>query len=221
MTIVLSYDPRTNITCGFLDHIDKTTRSNPQEALLSQLERVWPQRNNPRQALLSQLEGAWEQITHPLLLPSLAFNVWCEILHDDFIISSDRITNIEKRSGLSRPYYGLADDQFSQETVNYNDVHKDLVLQHTILTSNHLDFVSAMCTSMVAAVELLPKLCTSGGICKFQECDGDLRAFVIHLKTRVDAELLNKNRLPSRLDMQLKAVCHFLISLLHSLRQVL
>jgi hypothetical protein len=220
MTIVLSYDPRTNITCGFLDYIDKTTRSNPQEALLSQLERAWPQRNNPQQALLSQLERAWSQITHPLLLPSLAFNAWCEILHDDCTIASDKIKHIQKRSGLIRPYFGLVDGQFSQETVNYNDVHKDLVLQHTVLTAIYPDFVSALSTSMVAAFELLPKLCTSDGECKFQEYDDGLRAFVLHLKTRVDAELLNKNRLLSRIDMQLKAVCHFLIPLLNSLPQI-
>jgi hypothetical protein len=195
MTLVLSYDPRTNITCGFLGYVARNSHNDFGSHL---------------SPLIPELLGAWPGTTHPLLLPTIAFGLWSNTLQADHISINFKLRDVQRRTGLMNPYLtGFnPEESLLEKNLDYNGVHKDLVLQHSYLSSSLSDFVSSLSGASLSALDEMIKLFPSSCQTSLHQHDGDLRTFVLHTQGMVNASLQNKERMLNRVDMQLKVVCH-------------
>jgi hypothetical protein len=195
MTLVLSYDPRTNITCGFLGYVATSSHNDFGNSL---------------SLLIPELLGAWSRTTHPLLLPTIAFGLWSNTLQADHISINFKLRDAQLRTGLMDPYLPEfnPDKSLLEKSLDYNGVHKDLVLLHSYLSSSLSDFVSSLSGASLSALDEMIKLLPSSSQTSLYQHDGDLRTFVLHTQGMVNVSLLNKERMLNRVDMQLKVVCH-------------
>jgi hypothetical protein len=71
-----------------------------------------------------------------------------------------------------------------EKGLDYNGVHKDLVLQHTYLSSSLSDFASSLSGASLSALDEMIKLFPSSSQTSLHQHDGDLRTFVLHTQGR-------------------------------------
>ena len=125
MTMALSYDPFTRITTGFLG---------------GQLDSA---DHGPIMELRDQLRKVAAFAIQPMLLPVMAYGIWCDRLRIQMVDAGRDILMIQKRTGLMD---GIMTSSMQNAVARakpgeYNIVHEDLVQAHASLTSGLSRFV--------------------------------------------------------------------------------
>jgi hypothetical protein len=184
MTLVLSYDPSSQITSGFFGY----TRDEGDD-------------------IISALKKSAHLTLHPLLIPALIHSTWFKIMSDQYSAVTRRMRQVQKDTGLLNDYLGghaqyrPQTDTFLQLTpAEHNAIHKTLIEQHAYLTTALSDFVGNMGPS------------TAKGLAAFDEInpvprrDYGLPAYVSHWNVRVGRELEHREQLLKRVDVQIQVV---------------
>jgi hypothetical protein len=191
MTLVLSYDPSSQITSGFFGY----TRDEGDD-------------------IISALKKSAHLTLHPLLIPALIHSTWFKIMSDQYSAVTRRMRQVQKDTGLLNDYLGghaqyrPQTDTFLQLTpAEHNAIHKTLIEQHAYLTTALSDFVGNMGPS------------TAKGLAAFDEInpvprrDYGLPAYVSYWNVRVGRELEHREQLLKRVDVQIQVVGWTMISL--------
>jgi len=199
MTLVLSYDPQSNITCGYLGYI--TTISDRRRSRRSSL----------LQPLLADLRSAAQHASHPLLLPILGFGLWCEILRNEHTRIDRELKGVARNTDLVREYfYGVEEERMeptnSKELEDrHMTMHQKLAEQHLYLTGQTGTFVEALSDTAVTILRDVEQSIPDRHTTTIEAGRG-LKTYMLHIQERAKAELKHKERLLSRLDMQLQIV---------------
>ena len=194
LTMALSYDPIQHITSGILAH--RAEKGN----------------DSPIYDLLSDLKGTSLHASHPMLLPLLILRRWYFRLYTHHDEIGQRLKAIQRDTGQMKNYFRKANSEESfDQFINFDKIHTRIVEEHVYVSNSISDFVEELSAGFLNALDEIgdKRLSSSQIINKVH--DEDLRAFALQMQRMVKVELRNKDRLLSRLDMQLKVVRVFLL----------
>jgi hypothetical protein len=184
MTLVLSYDPASQITTGFFGY---TQREGDD--------------------IITALKQGAQLTLHPLLIPALIHSTWFKIMSDQYSAVTKRLRTVQKTTGLLDEYLGrhsynqLKSNAFLQLTpAEHDDIHKTLIGQHAYLTTALSDFVGNMGRFTAKGLELFTSINPVPGR------DFGLPAYVNYWTVRAGRELEHREQLLKRVDVQIQVV---------------
>ena len=184
MTMVLSYNPRENTTTGFLGF----QSSGPDVGL--------------GRHLITMLKNLGSRASNPMLLPALSYGLWIDALNDEHGNIALALRSVQDQTGLMEDY--LQQKRIAEDVVNFDSVHRALVVQHAYLTNGVADFVVSLGPAIFQALEKAESFCAAILDCRY---DGEeVTAFVEHMRVRASTELQHRQRMLDRISMYLQVV---------------
>lgn len=210
MTMALSYDPLTRITNGFLGgEVDSTGRG-------------------PVTKLLVQLKKVAACAIQPMLLPVMAYNLWCDRLRIHVRDAAMDIHKKQKRTGLMDGYM-MNSTQIAiarAKPGEYNSVHEDLVQTHASLTNDLSRFVEDLGMRCEHGLDLFHKT-TESALEKQAELnsfmasksltedqiktsEAALRSYLDHWRLTAKVAFQQRDQQLARANMQLQVVRYLL-----------
>lgn len=202
MTLVLSYDPKSNITCGYLGYTNTITK--PGTA----------QRPSMLQPILADLRSAAQHASHPMLLPILSFGLWCEILRNEFSRVDRKLKRVADDTNLMREYFFGYGENVKKPSkpedveAQHSEMHQILADQHFYLTGQTGTFIEALSDSATAIFTRVQAIIPNQHVTTFDAGTG-LKTYLQHVQEGAKVEMKHKERLLSRLDMLLQIVSSF------------
>jgi hypothetical protein len=188
--MALSYDPTIRMTTGFLG----LTTGQMSE-------------------LLEILDMLKLNATHPILLPILMYSVCSTILGRQLQDVKQDIDYVQQQTGLLGNYLrsgrrtGPSEKgKTVAEKPNYDALHKILVVQHARLTRGLSDFVADLGPACREAITKIEQSDTGISIISKTSAHKELQSYLSHLETGARFELQHRERMLSRVDIQLKVV---------------
>jgi hypothetical protein len=202
MTLVLSYDPQSNITCGYLGYTSTITKPDI------------PQRPSMLQPILADLRSAAQHASHPMLLPILSFGLWCEILRNEFSRVDRKLKRVADDTNLMREYFfGNGEDRMEPTRpedveAQHSEMHQILADQHFYLTGQTGTFIEALSDTAITMFTDVQESIPNRHATTIEAGPG-LETYIRHVQERAKVELKHKERLLSRLEMLLQIVSIF------------
>jgi len=191
--MALSYNHDTRMTTGFLG---RTEVGDEKDEFLEMLER---------------LEA---NAAHPLLLPVLMYSVCSNMLRRQLRQANQKIDIVQQKTGVLDGYlksgkskHAATDSQSKNGKPDYDALHKDLVGEHARLTKGLSDFVGEFELAFRRSFEDIEKSDFDNLILSNTFAHKELKLFVLRLDTAAKFKLQHRERMLSRVDMQLKVVC--------------
>jgi len=185
MAMALSYDPLTNTTNGFLGF-----QNDPPESGFGRL-------------LLTRLKDTATSSGNPLLLPALMYGLWIDALSQEN--SSVAVTlrrEVQDKTGLMDEY--LSHNILTDDPLNYDAVHRTLLVQHAYLTNGIADYVSRLGTALQNALDRLAPFCQ---VIKDSRYDSsDVQDFIEDMNVRAEIQMEHRARMLDRISMYLQVV---------------
>ena len=184
MTMVLSYNPESNITTGFLGY----QSSGPDAGL--------------GRHLITMLKHLGSRAYNPMLLPALSYSLWIDALNDEHGSVALALRSVQDQTGLMEDY--LHQTRIAEDVVNFDAVHRTLIVHHAFLTNGIADFVVSLGPAILQALEKVDSFCAALPNCRY---DGtEVAAFVEHMRMRANTELQHRQRMLDRIDMYIQVV---------------
>jgi hypothetical protein len=184
MTLVLSYDPNSQITSGFFGY---TQREGDD--------------------IITALKKSAHLTLHPLLIPALIHSTWFKIMSEQYSVVTKRLRKVQNTTGLLDEYLGShaqyhpKTDTFLQLTpAEHDEIHKTLIAQHAYLTTALSDFVGNMGPCTAKGLEVF------SGINPRPGRDFGLPVYVNYWTVRACRELEHREQLLKRVDVQIQVV---------------
>jgi ADP-ribose pyrophosphatase YjhB (NUDIX family) len=186
MTFALSFDPSSKMTKGFLGF---------------QMSKEYV---TPGLRLLSMIQDVPDQVWDPMLLPALSYGLWTDTLQRDHNRISTNLREVQEKTGLMNDY--LRQHRTVEDTVNFDAVHRTLVLQHAYLTNGMADFVLALGPATVKAIEKIEGRFPKDPASTYIYHSEDTREHVDHMQVRAATEFQHRQRMLDRIAMYLQVV---------------
>ena len=191
MTVVLSYDPETTVTKGFLGcHM---AANIPQT------------QSHSSQLLLKELRDARKYAAHPLLLICLVYSFWIKAWKRELIRCRAEITKVQKMLGHMDEVVGYEEIP-SIPIPNYQYAHERLVITHSNLNSSLGSFVAEFGADLAKMFDHLNRIQTKAQRHRLARENASLMDFFHQREHMAKCEDRHKARLLARMDMQLKVV---------------
>ncbi|KAH8594331.1 hypothetical protein B0O99DRAFT_625607 [Bisporella sp. PMI_857] len=187
-TMALSYDPQVRTTTGFLG----LTTGQMREIL----------------EILDQLDC---YAAHPILLPILMYAVCSNMLRRQLRDVNREVDFVQHQTGLLDGYLrkgsatlsGKSPDR-KWEKPDYDDLHRILVEQHASLTTDLSYFVSDLGLACTEAMHTIKASGTDVSITS--DTYIEMHSYLLQLKNSAEFQLQHRERMLSRIDMQLKVL---------------
>lgn len=191
MTLALTYDLRSKTTTGFLG-----LEMNKLDA-------------TPGHHFLLKIRDTARFIGDPMLLPALFFSIWTDILVREHRNVAVRLRDVQEKTGLMSDY--LRQRQMIEDRVNFDSVHRTLVLHHAYLTNGIADFVTAMGPAIAKGIHNIDRYSKRKQVKTllgpgFHFASQDTRQYVEHVQTGAQTELQHRLRMLDRISMYLQVV---------------
>jgi ADP-ribose pyrophosphatase YjhB (NUDIX family) len=184
MTFALSFDSSTNTTSAFFGFQTSGTFATPG------------------QQLVSMIQDVPEQIQDPMLIPALCYGLWTDIIQGEHSKVALHLREVQEKTGLMHDY--LRQQKVIEDTVNFDAVHRNLVLQHAYLTNGIADFVLSLGPATINAIQTIEAQSLSG----FNYDSTEAREYVEHTQLRAGTEMQHRQRMLDRINMYLQVVSH-------------
>jgi hypothetical protein len=185
MTMALSYKRSTSTTSGILGF--RTGSNYPALGI----------------RLIPTLKQVAMQVANPLLLPVIVYGLWTDHLHSEHITVGSHLRTIQRHTGLMDDYLRLS--ARVDDLVNFDGVHRELVMQHAYLTNGISHFVSSLGPATLSGLDKVKRFCSTRQ--RFPQNpydDSDLRSYVEHMQVKTSAALQHRERMLARIGMYLQ-----------------
>jgi hypothetical protein len=186
MTFALSFDSSTNTTSGFFGF--QTSGKFV----------------TPGQQLVSMIQDVPEQIQDPMLIPALCYGLWTDVIQGEHSNVALHLREVQEKTGLMHDY--LRQQKVVEDTVNFDAVHRNLVLQHAYLTNGIADFVLALGPATMNAIQTIEAHFGAQSLTGFNYDSTEAREYVEHTQLRAETEMQHRQRMLDRINMYLQVV---------------
>jgi hypothetical protein len=185
MSMVLSHDPTTNTTSGFLGF-----QNDPPGSGFGAM-------------LLSRLANTGSSCGNPLLLPALTYSLWIDALsQENSSVAVALRREVQDRTGLMDEY--LSSQRLTDDPLNYDAVHRTLLVQHAYLTNGIADYVSGLGSALDTVLTTLDATCTALPDSHYD--DSDVAPFIQDMHVRAKTQMEHRARMLERITMYLQVL---------------
>ncbi|MCJ1246450.1 hypothetical protein MMC30_003657 [Trapelia coarctata] len=193
MTIALSYDPCTRITSGFIGGEVDSSGQGPITKLLSQLRKVF--------ACAIQ----------PMLLPVIAYSIWCDRLRIHVRDAAMDIHKIQKKTGLMDAYMKNSTQIAIAKASSgeYNSIHEELVQAHASLTNDLSRFVEDLGLRCKQGLDLFYQSALENPLNtddQINTSEAALRSYLDHWQLTANVALQQRDQQLARANRQLQVL---------------
>ena len=202
MSIALSYDPKSNMTCGF---VRLMAHDQTAEALVANL--------------IPQLKTSPEKSLHPMFLPTLAHGTWLNALRSQHERIHDRLSEVQLSTGMVRGYYmhnPMVNLHGALQPMEHSTIHATIVRQHAFLTNAMFYFVLSLGDAAEKAFEKVKTIVEASRKHVMDPIEEELRVYTTYHKSKAEIESQHREILLGKVQMQLQVVGHRRSSLFSS-----
>lgn len=186
MTLALTFDPATRSTRGFYGFQMRQNRSTPG------LE------------LLSMIQHESDQVEDPMLILALCYGVWINTIQREHGNISLQLRKVQEQTGLMGDY--LRQHQIVESTINFDSVHRNLVLQHAYLTNGIADFVLSLGPATMNAINTIEEYFDENQTAGYKYDCAEIKQYVEHMQVRTSTEMQHRQRMLDRITMYLQVL---------------
>ena len=188
MTLALTFDPANQCTTGFYGF---NVRHNYA---------------TPGMELLFKIQQESDQIDDPMLIPALLYGTWVDTIQREHYSISLELRKVQEQTGLMGDY--LRQHKIVEDVMNFDSVHRTLVLQHAYLTNGSTEFVRRLGPATLNAIDKIEEFFnkTSQTIVAFKYDCTEVRQYVEHMQVRASTEVQHRQRMLERISMYLQVV---------------
>lgn len=185
ITLALTFDPANQCTTGFYGFNTRETFTTPGLQLLSKIR----QESN--------------QIEDPMLMPALLYGTLIDNIHRQHNNVSHELREVQKQTGLMGDY--LRQNKVDQDVMNFDSVHRALVLQHAYLTNGSSEFVHRLGPATMNAIDRIEEFCKNQTVGYNYDCT-EVKQYVEHMQIRALTEMQHRQRMLDRISIYLQVV---------------
>lgn len=186
MTFALTFDVTKQCTSGFFSFQSKGSD--------------W----SPGSELLSMIRQNCDIIQDPMLIPTLCLGVWVNASQREHWRVGSELRNVQQQTGLLSDY--LRQQKAVEDTVNFDAIHRALILQHAYLTNSMSGFVADLGPATMSAIVRAEEYIQKHRIGNFDYDSTEDREYVEHMQVRAATELQHRQRMLDRINMYLQVV---------------
>jgi hypothetical protein len=161
--------------------------------------------------------------SHPLLLPIALYWVCSQILRRDMQSVHQKMEQVQIETGLLKNYLRVDCPKASTTTATgaekstdqaptLTEIHEVIVVQHALLTRGLAEFTEELGQSCRSTLDDLDLLSEQGKIGIDKDAHLELRNLLAHTEISMKYELHHRNRMLSRVDMQLQVLYNLMQS---------
>lgn len=185
MTLALTFDPANQCTTGFYGF---NIRHNY---------------DTPGLELLLKIQQESDQIEDPMLIPALFYGTWIDAIQREHSTISLELRKVQEQTGLMSDY--LRQHRIVEDVMNFDSVHRTLVLQHAYLTNGSSDFARRLGPATINAIDRIEEYYKSEPVGYKYDCT-EVREYVEHMQVRASTEMQHRQRMLERISMYLQVV---------------
>jgi hypothetical protein len=185
MTLTLSYNPESHITCGYLGFVE----------------------GRDMDLLVPRTKAAEAEAAHPLLVPTIVLGNWCHVLRQDYETIHQRLREVQIQTGLMKQLVGEGDSLKTKKNREaYHEVHQEIVTQHAYLSYDTADFVKALAGALDTSLNKLKQYVKPQYQSEIKKNEVALKGVVAKMQDFIHVQELQRERMFHRVDIQLKVV---------------
>lgn len=186
MTLALTFDPANRCTTGFYGF------------------NIRPNYNTPGLELLDRIQQESDQIEDPMLIPALFYGTWIDAIQLEHSSISLELRKVQEQTGLMSDY--LRQHRIVEDVMNFDSVHRTLVLQHAYLTNGSSEFVRRLGPATMNAVDRIEEYYENHQSIGYKYDSTEVREYVEHMQVRASTEMQHRQRMLDRISMYLQVV---------------
>lgn len=143
-------------------------------------------------------------VQDPMLIPTLCFGVWVNASQREHARVGSELRKVQQQTGLLSDY--LRQQRVAEDTVNFDTIHRALVLQHAYLTNSMSGFVTDLGPATMNAIDQAERYMHEHRIGDLEYDSTEVREYVEHMQVRAATELQHRQRMLDRITMYLQVV---------------
>lgn len=145
-----------------------------------------------------------DQVEDPMLILALFYGVWINTIQREHGNISLQLRKVQEQTGLMGDY--LRQHQVVEDTINFDSVHRNLVLQHAYLTNGISDFVLSLGPSTMNAINRIEEYFDKNQTAGYKYECAEIKQYVEHMQVRTSTEMQHRQRMLDRITMYLQVV---------------
>jgi hypothetical protein len=149
------------------------------------------------------LKNLGSRAFNPMVLPALSCSIWIDALNDEHGDISLTLPSFQDQTGLMEDY--LQQKRIAEDVVNFDSVHRALIVQHAYLTNGISNFVVSFGPAITEALGKVDSFCAAIPNCRYD--GGEVTAFIEHMQVRASTEMQHRQRMLDRTSMYLILIC--------------
>ena len=186
MTIALTFDPANRCTTGFYGFNMK------QNYDTTGLE------------LLFKIQQECDQIEDPMLIGALFYGTWIDAIQREHSTIGRELRKVQEQTGLMSDY--LRQHKIVEDVMNFDSVHRTLVLQHAYLTNGSSEFVRRLGPATMNAIDKIEEYYKDQQPSGYQYDCTEVKQYMEHMQVRASTEMQHRQRMLDRISMYLQVV---------------
>lgn len=186
MTIALTFDPAAQCTTGFYGF------------------NMNPNYDTTGVELLVKIQQESDQIEDPLLIPVLFYGTWIDAIQREHGTIGRELRKVQEQTGLMSDY--LRQHKIVEDVMNFDSVHRTLVLQHAYLTNGSSDFVRRLGPATMIAIDRVEAYYENQQPPGYKYDCTEVKQYMEHMQVRALTEMQHRQRMLDRISMYLQVV---------------
>ena len=132
-----------------------------------------------------------------MLLPALSYSIWIDALNDEHSDISLTLRSFQDQTRLMEDY--LQQKRIAEDVVNFDSVHRALIVQHAYLTNGVSDFVVSFGPAITEALGKVDSFCAAFPNCRYD--GGEVTVSMKHMQVKASTEMQHRQRILDRISM--------------------
>lgn len=150
------------------------------------------------------------RIEDPMLMLALFYCIWINTVQRENTISSIKLRDVQKKLGLMGDYF--RHQKIVEDNINFDSIHRTLVLQHAYLTNGSSDFVTRLGPATMSAINRIKEHFDRNPVAGYKYECAEIKQYVRHMQVRALTEMQHRHRMLEKITMYLQVVSLRLIS---------
>lgn len=157
----------------------------------------------PGLELLFRIQQESDQIEDPMLIPALFYGTWIDTIQREYNSISRELRKVQEQTGLMGDY--LRQNKIVEDVMNFDSVHRTLVLQHAYLTNGSSEFVRRLGPATMNAIDRIEEYYKNQTAGYKYDCT-EVKQYAEHMQVRALTEMQHRQRMLDRISMYLQVV---------------
>ena len=154
--------------------------------------------------LFLQIQQKFSQIEDFMFIFALFYDIWIDAIQREHETISMALRKVQNQTGLMDD--SLRQHRIVEDVMNFDTVHRTLVMQHAYLIKSSSDLVRRLGPATMNGIDRIEQYYEKNHHVGYRYDCTEVREYVEHMQVRASTEMQHRQRMLDRISMYLQVV---------------